>query len=112
MFNLFGGSPGFTPEDAARLRRVERKLDLILAHLGVSYTDPDGGLPPEVGELADRGEKIAAIKTYRDRTGARRPPPKATKRPNAAIKTYRDRTGAGLAEAKRAVDEYLADRGA
>ena len=44
-------------------------------------------MPDEVRHLADRGEKIPAIKAYREATGA------------------------GLAEAKRAVEEYLAGRG-
>ena len=77
-------APSFTAADAARLRRVERKLDALLAHLGVAVPaeSADDRLA-DMRALADRGEKIAAIKAYRDATGAR------------------------LAEAKRAVEAYL-----
>lgn len=80
MFGLFQSG-----DEAARLRRIERKLDLVLKHLGVE--DPgDVGPDAEVRRLADAGDKIAAIKAYRERTGA------------------------GLAEAKRAVEEYMSRR--
>jgi hypothetical protein len=85
MFALFG-SHGSTPGQAAQLRRVERKLDLILAHLGIEYADPDGGLSKEARDLAERGEKIAAIKVVREQTGL------------------------GLADAKRLVEDYIAGR--
>ncbi len=86
MFSFSGPTSEFTPADATRLRRVERKLDLILAHLNIPFAE-ESGVPEEVRHLADRGEKIPAIKAYRDATGA------------------------GLAEAKHAVEEYLAGRG-
>jgi hypothetical protein len=82
MFGFFLNSNDVT---AAQLRRVERKLDLILAHLGIEYKD-DNPLPPDARELADRGDKIAAIKAFRQNTGA------------------------GLAEAKHAVESYLGRR--
>jgi hypothetical protein len=82
MFGLFDGP---SHSSAGQLRRLERKLDLILAHLGIEYKEDDQ-LPPEARELADRGEKIAAIKAFRERTGA------------------------DLAEAKRAVESYLGTR--
>jgi hypothetical protein len=75
--------PGFSDADAARLRRIERKLDLVLSHLGIEDPDPAGaGLTDDARRLADAGKKIAAIKAYRGVTGA------------------------GLAEAKRAIEEY------
>jgi hypothetical protein len=83
MFDLFGRSGEFTAADAARLRRVEHKLDLILAHLGVACRADECELPPGARACADAGDKIGAIKAYRDATGA------------------------GLAEAKRAVESYL-----
>jgi ribosomal protein L7/L12 len=85
MFHFLFGQAS---EDASRLRRVERKLDLILKHLGIKYAEPapGEGLTGQVRALADRGEKIAAIKAHRDQTGA------------------------GLAEAKRAVEVYMAGR--
>ncbi len=70
------------PADLERLARVEEKLDLLLTHAGLDYTPA-----PKAGwqALADDGpgSKIAAIKAYREETGA------------------------GLAEAKRAVEEYI-----
>ena len=50
-----------------RLRRIERKIDLILKHLGL---DPDQGVNQQVMELVKAGQKIQAIKLYREQTGA------------------------------------------
>ena len=61
-----------------RVARVERKLDQILDHLGLSSPEP---WSEEVNALLRDGNKIQAIKAYREATGA------------------------GLAEAKEAVDE-------
>ena len=68
-----------------RLARVEEKLDLLLTHAGLDYTP---AAKAEWQALADEGpaRKIAAIKAYRDETGAR------------------------LADAKRAVEEYMEGR--
>jgi ribosomal protein L7/L12 len=75
----------FRPRDRERLARVEEKLDLLLAHAGIEYVPA-----PKAAwqELADKGcgSKIAAIKVYREETGV------------------------GLAEAKRAVEDYMAGR--
>lgn len=61
---LFSQSPTVA---ARRLAEIERKLDLIMAHLGIE-------LPPDEHEdvraLAVSGQKIEAIKRYRDKTGA------------------------------------------
>jgi len=74
----------FAPADAARLRRVERKLDLIIEHLGIRYDDADrDGILDEVRVLADEGRKIDAIKRHRELTGS------------------------NLVEAKRAVEDYM-----
>ncbi len=86
MFDFFGGGAEFKAADRLSLRRVERKLDLILAHLGIENSESEGDLPADVKAYADAGEKIAAIKAYRDATGA------------------------GLAEAKEAVERYLGQR--
>jgi hypothetical protein len=89
---LAGGSTAaysyFKPSDVARLRRLEAKVDLILTHLGLEYADPAaGGLSEEVKALADDpARKIQAIKLHREQTGV------------------------GLAEAKAAVEAYMADR--
>jgi hypothetical protein len=79
----------FTPPGAARIRRLEAKLDLILKHLGLEHKDPTtpGGLSEEVKALADDpARKIAAIKLHRKQTGL------------------------SLKEAKDAVEAYLAGR--
>lgn len=66
------------------VRRVERKLDLVIEHLGVEGT-PVAGISRETLAEIDRciwsDQKIKAIKLYRDATGE------------------------GLAEAKKWVDE-------
>jgi ribosomal protein L7/L12 len=71
--SLFGSSqPDF--------RRLERKLDALLARQGVQDTS---GLSEEVRRLARDGRKIEAIKLHREQTGV------------------------GLAEAKADIDAYL-----
>lgn len=75
--------------DAARLLRIERKLDLVLSHMGVDFSKIDAhGLHEDVRSLADSVGKIAAIKKHRELTGA------------------------SLVEAKDAVEAYMATRGA
>jgi ribosomal protein L7/L12 len=46
---------------------LEQKIDLLLKHFGVEYQPT---VPPEVADLLRQGRKIAAIKAYRERTGA------------------------------------------
>jgi ribosomal protein L7/L12 len=64
---------------------VEQKLDLLLTHAGLDYT---AAAKAAWQVLADEGptSKIAAIRAYRERSGA------------------------GLAEAKRAIEEYIEGR--
>jgi Ribosomal protein L7/L12 C-terminal domain len=50
------------------LARVEAKLDLLLKNAGLAY-DHFADVPPGVVEALRRGEKIAAIKRYREATG-------------------------------------------
>jgi len=71
MFSMFSNME-LSPYDAARLRRVEQELDVILRHLGLEYDDPGsrGDLPDEVRRLADDGRKIHAIKAHRELTGS------------------------------------------
>jgi hypothetical protein len=52
-----------------RLSRLEAKLDLLLKNAGIAF-DPVADLPPPVVEALQRGDKIQAIKHYRDATGA------------------------------------------
>ncbi|MEU1427661.1 hypothetical protein ACFRAQ_20235 [Nocardia sp. NPDC056611] len=48
-----------------KLRRLERKIDLILEHLGID--DPDSAIDyTAIDEHLLRGKKIHAIKAYRE----------------------------------------------
>lgn len=49
------------------LDRIERRMDLILEHLGVVVPEPDG--MPEVDALIRADRKVQAIKRYRELTG-------------------------------------------
>jgi hypothetical protein len=49
-----------------RLQRVERKLDAIISHLGVVMNP---GVDPQLLQLVRAGQKIEAIKLYRQSTG-------------------------------------------
>jgi ribosomal protein L7/L12 len=53
--------------EPSRLQAVDRKLNLILANLGI---DPYEGLDQQIVELVRSGQKIEAIKLYREQTGA------------------------------------------
>lgn len=67
---LFGSS---NADLAPQLSRIERKLDTLLASLGLSGGGTAGAEParmPEVRALAASGAKIDAIKLYRQITGA------------------------------------------
>lgn len=78
----FGKNKGVETE---RLRRIETKMNLILAHLGIECKDPadPSSLSDEVRALADARRKVEAIKLHR-------------------AQTY-----TGLKEAKAAVEAYL-----
>lgn len=60
------------PELRAQLDRIEQKLDLLLRVQGIATPEPS---PPvqdhtqEYKQLLRRGQKIQAIKLYRERTG-------------------------------------------
>jgi ribosomal protein L7/L12 len=58
-----------TTRQPADLRRIERKLDALLKHQGVSLPPP-GSMSEEVQQLArDPARKIEAIKLHREQTG-------------------------------------------
>ncbi|MEZ6233360.1 MAG: ribosomal protein L7/L12 [Phycisphaerales bacterium] len=66
---LFGSS---NADVAARLARVERKLDALLASLGIDGAACAGAGDPaldDVRALVAGGRKIEAIKRYREITG-------------------------------------------
>src|ERR1700738_976652 len=52
----------------ATLSRIDSKLVLLLKHGAIEYA-PYRNLPRDVMEALRRGEKIQAIKLYRDATG-------------------------------------------
>jgi hypothetical protein len=65
---VFGGTASLATRQQVNLRRVEGKLDALLQHHGIQ---PPSDLSPEVRRLAsDPRQKIAAIKLYREQTGA------------------------------------------
>jgi hypothetical protein len=79
-----GGAAATTylrPADRKRLQRIEHKLDLILTHLGIDYVPPARAAWQQLAD--DPTQKIAAIKAYREQHGV------------------------GLAEAKKAVEDYI-----
>ena len=51
------------------LTRLEAKVDLLLKQAGLTY-EPLANLAPNIVEAIKKGEKITAIKLYRDATGA------------------------------------------
>lgn len=51
-----------------RMARLEQKVDLLMAHLGVE--EPADPRMAEVDALLTQDKKIAAIKVYREVTGA------------------------------------------
>jgi Ribosomal protein L7/L12 C-terminal domain len=53
----------------AALSRLDAKLDALLRHSGVVF-EPYESVPPGVVDALRRGEKIKAIKQYREATGA------------------------------------------
>jgi hypothetical protein len=82
----WGNRDASATSDAARLRRLEAKVDLVFRHLELEYKEPatPGGLSEDVKALADDpAKKIAAIKLHREQTGL------------------------GLKEAKDAVEAYI-----
>jgi ribosomal protein L7/L12 len=55
------------PMPERRMERLERKVDLVMRHLGIEEPRPDLA---EVRALIDQGRKNEAIKVYRQFTGA------------------------------------------
>ena len=83
MLGFLLGTSSASPGVVHRLKRLEKKLDLILKHLQIEFIDEPEALSEQTRLFADQGEKIAAIKQHRNETGV------------------------GLAEAKQAVEDYL-----
>jgi ribosomal protein L7/L12 len=78
-----GAAAAYTSRQSEGLRRIERKLDVLLKHQGVSLP-PRAKMSEEVQQLArDPLHKIKAIQLHREQTGL------------------------GLAEAKSDVEEFI-----
>jgi len=54
----------------ARLAAIESFLSVLASHAGIAYVNPTATVPPEVVALAQSGDRIGAIKRYRELTGA------------------------------------------
>jgi len=53
-----------------RVARLERTVEFLLAQLHLDYVDkPDDAALPGIMDLLRRGNKIEAIKVYREQTG-------------------------------------------
>ncbi|MBL8062961.1 MAG: hypothetical protein JNK32_08090 [Anaerolineales bacterium] len=64
----------------ARIVDLEARLDFLYKRLGIEYSDTPNAIDPRIIDLLRRGNKIEAIKIYRELTNT------------------------GLAEAKAAID--------
>jgi Ribosomal protein L7/L12 C-terminal domain len=67
VFGLLLMANFMSPKARGNNSRLERKVDLILKHLGI---DPNQGVNEKIVELMKAGQKIEAIKLYRVQTGA------------------------------------------
>ena len=54
----------------ARLAAIESFLSVLAGHAGIAYVNPTATLPPEVVALAQSGDRLGAMKMYRELTGA------------------------------------------
>ena len=53
-----------------QVAELERKLDFVMRHLGVTYQEPGlSGALAEAAPLVKQGDKLGAIKLYQQRTG-------------------------------------------
>ncbi|WP_328469568.1 ribosomal protein L7/L12 [Actinoplanes sp. NBC_00393] len=85
LFMLFSGARAREQARiSGRLAAIERKLDAVMKHLGIA--EPRGEHQPDVVRHLEQGNKIQAIKAYREQTGV------------------------GLAEAKHEVERIARER--
>jgi hypothetical protein len=59
---------GTSDDVSKRQTRLEAKVDLLLKHAGLTY-DPRANAPPGVLDALRAGQKIEAIRLYRQATG-------------------------------------------
>jgi ribosomal protein L7/L12 len=57
-------------QHAYRIAELERRVDAIMRHLGIAEPQLSTTASARVQELARDGQKIQAIKQYREETGA------------------------------------------
>jgi ribosomal protein L7/L12 len=54
----------------ARLAAIESFLSVLASHAGIAYVNKTATVPPEVVAMAQSGDRIGAMKLYRELTGA------------------------------------------
>jgi ribosomal protein L7/L12 len=59
----------FIDQVFARLRGIEEQLAILSEKAGVPYEAPSRTVPEEVLELVQAGDRMGAIKKYRELTG-------------------------------------------
>jgi len=69
-FLLVANAIGAFVGNARRFQDVERKLNLVLAHLGIDPTAQVNPSSDVINLAADPRQRIAAIRAYRLQTGA------------------------------------------
>ena len=52
-----------------RVQRLETQLRAVYEHLGMDYDDGTAGVPPDVVEMAQAGNRMRAAQLYVERTG-------------------------------------------
>jgi hypothetical protein len=52
-----------------RVQRLETQLRAVYDHLGMEFDDGTAGVPPDVIELAQAGNRMRAAQLYSERTG-------------------------------------------
>ena len=59
----------FVDQIFERLRALEAQMVRVSEAAGVSYDAPGAGVPQEVVDLVQAGDRMGAIKKYREATG-------------------------------------------
>lgn len=59
----------FVDQVFERLRAIEAQLEVLSEKAGVPYEAPSKNVPDEVVELAQAGDRLGAIRKYRELTG-------------------------------------------
>jgi ribosomal protein L7/L12 len=56
---------------ARRVRLLEKRVEMLMAHLGLEFDDDEVGenIDPNVIDAIRRGNKIEAIRIYREQSG-------------------------------------------